>query len=391
MRKVVLILLLVPALVFAQKPLKPNKGKALSAWKSGKLDEAKAMIDVCETDPKLSLDGEVFYYKGLIYASIDTTKNEAFKALSDKPLEIALEAFAKADKMAGKKEYYITDAMGLPLLKPQQIAQLGNHYMIKGVGRYQEDDLEGALMNFEKSQLVSPEDTTAYFYAGLVANSLENYDKALNYLGTFISKGGNSPDAYSIIINLYNTVKEDKQKALAMVREAKSKFPKNTSFPRIEIGMLIDAGKESEAKDGLESALAKEPNDAILYFYLGYVNYKLKDLAAAKTNFESSIKLDPKYFDAQLFLAKVVFEDAYTIKKEMNSLGITEKDKKRKFELDKIYLEKVKIALPYWEAAEKLKPDDNDVLDALYSIYLDLDMTAQVKRIEKRYKELGIN
>jgi hypothetical protein len=111
----------------------------------------------------------------------------------------------------------------------------------------------------------------------------------------------------------------------------------------------------------------------------------------AKANFEQSIKLDSKYFDAHLFLAKLVYEDAFNIKKEMNSLGISEKDKKRKFELDKIYTDKLKVALPYWENAEKLKPDDSDVLDALYSIYLDLDMTAQVKRIEKRYKELGIN
>lgn len=390
MRKVFLILLLVPALVFAQKPIKPNKGKALSFWKDGKLKEAKEMIDVCVTDPKLSLDGEVFYYKGLIYASLDTTKNELYKGLAENPLNTALEAFSKADQMAGKKEYYVSDAMGFPVLKPQQMAILGNYYLVTGVGRYQDDDLEGALINFEKTQLVVPEDTTAFFYSGLVANSLEQYDKALKYLEYYISKGGTSSDAYTAIINIYNSVKENKEIALVKVREAKTKFPKNTTYPRIEIGMLIDAGKEVEAKSGLEEAIAKEPNDAVLHFYLGYVNFKLKNMIDAKTNFEQSIKLDPKYFDAQLFLAKLMYEDAYNIKKEMNSLGITDKDKKRKFELDKVYLEKLKVALPYWENAEKVKPDDQEVLDILYAIYLDLDMTAQVKRIEKRYKELGI-
>lgn len=49
------------------------------------------------------------------------------------------------------------------------------------------------------------------------------------------------------------------------------------------------------------------------------------------------------------------------------------------------------MALPYWEKAEKINPSDQDVLDVLYSIYTDLDMQDQVKRIEKRYKELGMN
>jgi tetratricopeptide (TPR) repeat protein len=393
MRKVVLILLLVPALVFAQKPIKPNKGKALSAWKSGKLKEAKEMIDICETDPKLSLDGEVFYYKGLIYASLDTTKNQAFKSLASNALETSLAAFAQADKMAGKKEYYVSDSQtGLPILKSQQISFLANFYISEGVNNYQSDNYEGALLNFEKTIQVQPKDTTAYFYAGLMSNMLELGDKTIKYLNEYIKGGGTSPDAYSACINVYNTREgaENKEKAIALVREAKVKFPKNTNFPRLEIGMLIDAGREEEARSGLETAVANEPNDAILHFYLGYVNLKLKNNPAAKSCFEAALKLDPKHFESNLFLAKVVYDDAYSIKREMNSLGISEKDKKRKFELDKVYLEKLKAALPYWESVEKLKPNDNEVLDNLYAIYLDLDMTAQVKRIEKRYKELGI-
>jgi tetratricopeptide (TPR) repeat protein len=391
MKKVVLILLLVPALLFAQKPIKPNLNKALSSWKAGKLKEAKEMIDVCETDPKLMLNGDTFYYKGLIYASLDTTSNEAFKTLAENPLQIAMEAFAKADKMAGKKEYFLSDPVtGFPVLKPQQMAVLANHYLMQGVANYQDDNLEGALFYFEKTQQVSPEDTTAYFYAGIMANSLEDYDKALKHFDQYIKKGGATPDAYSASINIYSSVKEDKEKALAMTREAKAKFPKNTTFPRLEIGMLIDAGKEEEARGGLEVAITKEPNDPILHFFLGYVNHKLKRPEDAKKSYEKSISLDPKYFDAHLHLAKLMYEEAYNIKKEMNSLGISDKDKKRKFELDKVYTEKLKVALPYWEKAEKVNPSDNEVLDILYAIYLDLDMTAQVKRIEKRYKDLGI-
>jgi hypothetical protein len=104
MKKVILVLLLAPIIALAQKPIKPNLNKALNLWKDGKLDEAKAMIDVAETDPKLSLDGKTFYYKGLIYAALDTTSNETFKKLAENPLDIALAAFDKqrGDGLSGR-------------------------------------------------------------------------------------------------------------------------------------------------------------------------------------------------------------------------------------------------------------------------------------------------
>jgi hypothetical protein len=46
--------------------------------------------------------------------------------------------------------------------------------------------------------------------------------------------------------------------------------------------------------------------------------------------------------------------------------------------------------LPYWEQAEKINPSDQEVLDQLSGMYADLGMDAQVKRINARYKELGL-
>jgi hypothetical protein len=85
-----------------------------------------------------------------------------------------------------------------------------------------------------------------------------------------------------------------------------------------------------------------------------------------------------------------MYSEAAAIKKEMSNLGISAADKKKKFDLDKVLVEKLKVALPYWESAEKIKPDDQEVLDTLYQIYTDLDMQEQIKRLNKRYKELGM-
>ena len=391
MKKIVLILLMVPALVFAQKPIKPNLNKAIGFWRDGKLKEAKEMIDVSVADPKLSQDGKAWYYKALIYASLDTTSVEEFKTLEPNALTIAIESLQQADKLAkGNSEYFVNDASGFPVLRTQQIAYLNSHYLNKGVELYQEDDYENAMVQFEKSQQLVPNDTTGYFFGSIVTQNLEDWDKAITNINAFIEKGGTSPDAYSWLINIYNVHKEDKEKALEVTRKAKEKFPEKSDFARFEIGLLIDLDKIDEAKAGLEKAVQEEPDNKVLHFFLGYTHLKQNKLDLAKASFEEAVKIDPQYFDAQLYLARVVSEEAKLIKREMNNLGISEKDKKRRFELDKVYVEKLKIALPYWEKAEKLNPSEQEVLDELYSIYVDLDNQPQVKRIEKRYKELGI-
>ena len=391
-RITLLLLMLTTVFVYAQKAPKPNLNKALNSWKEGKLDEAKSNIDLATTYEKTKDDAKTWYYRGLIYASIDTTSNETYKGLATDAYKTAVESFKKADELNGKeKELFITDASGLPILKSQQIANWQGNYLNTGAAQYQEEDLEGALKNFEKAQEISPNDTTAYFYAGFVANSLEDYDKAIANFKKYNELGGKSSDGYSIMININSGPKENKEEALKIVREAKKKFPENQDFPKVEIGLLIDLKRIDEAKSGLETALKTEPNNKILHFYLGYANASLNNVAEAKKNYEAALKIDPQYFEASLYLAKLMITDAVAIKKDMANLGISAADKKKKFDLDKVLVEKLKLALPYWESAEKIKPDDQEVLDTLYGIYTDLDMQDQLKRIEKRYKELGMD
>lgn len=384
------LLMLATVTAFAQKGAKPNLNKALTSWREGKLDEAKANIDLAPTYEKTMNDPKTWYYRGLIYGSIDTTSNEAYKALDPNAFTVAMESFKKADELSKGKELFIQDAAGMPVMKSQQMSYWANTYINQGANLYQEEDLENSLKAFEKAQMIQPNDTLAYFYAGFVANGLENYDKAIASFQKYIDLGGQSSDAYLSIININSGPKQNKEEALRVVRLAKPKFPNNSDLPKVEIGLLIDLKRIDEAKSGLEAAIKKEPNNKILHFYLGYANASLNNYPEAKKNYEDALKVDPQYFEAQLYLAKLVYADAAAIKKEMSNLGISADDKKKRFELDKKLVEGLKTALPYWEKAEKLNPSDQEVLDTLYSIYVDLDMQDQVKRVEKRFKELGI-
>jgi tetratricopeptide (TPR) repeat protein len=389
-RFMILLLVLASAAVYAQKAVKPNLNKALASLKEGKHAEAKENIDAAITNEKLKEDGKTWYYRGLIYMAIDTTSNEEVKALAPDAFNVAKEAFAEADKRADKKkEYFVPDASGLPQTKTQQVQWWGGSHVNKGAKAYQEEDYEAALQSFEKATEINPDDTLAYFYGGFAAYQGENYDKAIENFTKYNEKGGTSPDSYSLLFNILSGPKEDKEKALAVVREARKKYPQNPDYPKMEIGALIDLNRIDEAKSGLVEAIKKEPDNKILHFYLGYANATTNNVEEAKKNYEDALKVDPNYFEAQLYLAKLMYADALAIKKQMGQLGISADDKKKRFELDKVLVEKLKIALPYWEKAEKLNANDQEVLDALYNIYGDLDMQDQAKRIEKKYKELG--
>jgi tetratricopeptide (TPR) repeat protein len=390
-RLLTMCLAAVTVLAMAQKPIKPNINKALNAWNNGKIAEAKEIIDVSMTDPKLSLDPKTWFYAGLIYASIDTASNPAIHNLAPDAFEKAQNAFKKADELkSGKSDLFFILPNGLPVPKTLAIDQLAGYYRNAGVAAYQEDDFKTAIKNFQKSAQLKPDDTTAYFYAGVAANADENFQQAKSFMETYLKNGGNMVEAYYVIINAY-AVANQKDKAIEVCRQAKAKYPKNLEIPKLEIQYLLELDRINEAKAGLEEAIKKESNNSVLHYFLAYTHFQTKNYEAAKASAQRALQIDPKYFDAQLLLAKCYFVEADKIKKEMAALTISEADRKKRFELDKIYVEKLKTALPYWEKAEQLNPSDVEVLDALYLMYGDLGMDAQVKRIEKRYKELGLD
>ena len=403
MKKVILILVLVPAFLFAQKPVKPSLSKALSLMQDGKLGEAKDMIDAATTYEKTMNDGKTWYYRGLIYASLDTTSNETFKALSPNALEVALESFKKADQLAtGGKEYFVANpgdiASAVNNTKSIQLERLANYYLDQGIRMIQldEPDYMASIEKIGKSRFVFENamssysnDTLAYYVLAISAQNAERYDTTIQAVEAYFKKGGKAKEPYIILYQVY-VMKQNKEKALEVVQEAKKKLPNVAQFPLMEIEMLIDLNRTAEAKTGLEEAVKKDPGNKTLHFYLGYANTALKNYEEGRKSFEAALNIDPKYFDAQIYLAKLVGEEAKVIKRQINALGITAADKKKKMELDTKYVEKLKIALPYWEKAEKLNPSDHEVLTELYSIYSDLGNDAQVQRVEKRMKELGI-
>lgn len=392
MKKLLLFIFIIPFVVVAQKPIKPSLPKAEKALREGKFDEAKAVIDATLANEKFANNAKAWYLKGLIYAGIDTTSNESYKSLIEDPFPEAKAAFDKAYSLDKDKGSFINGPNGFPLLTEQVNAYFAQKYFEKGLKAYQDDkDYAKALKEIERTLYFVPKDTSILLNAGLFfAPSANEHQKSIDYLQQYLDNGGTSSDAYTMIFSAYRDQIKDNDKALEVVMKAMKAHPNNKDFPKYELDMYIRMGKLQDAKTAMERQAANDPNDAETRYFLGVINQQLNNTEEARKWYDESVKLAPKYFEPRLAIAELVYFDAKKVKAEMNQLGITADDKKKRFELDKVLVENLKKALPYWEACEKINPDDEKVLDNLYAIYSDLDMQAQVTRIEKKMKALGL-
>lgn len=384
MRKTTLLLLvavLATGTVFAQKQKKPNINKALKMMQEGDLANAKTEIDRAVTDEKLKNNGKTWYYKALIYASIDTSATTSV----DNALQIAMESFAKSDEL-GKdgSEYFISDANGLPQLKTQQIQTLWGVYLNQGVDAFQNKSNKDAVIAFEKSSIVNPQDTTGYLYAGLAAQNDKDYETALKNFNKYLEVGGESADVYGSMIYIVGTEQKDNEGALELINKAKSAFPTNNLFPKQEIDILIKLDKVDEAVASLEKALAAEPDNEQLYFSLGVMYDNLKNKEKAIEAYEGSIKANPEYYNAHFNLAVLRYNDVVEMVKERNNLGISAADLKKSEKMDLEINELLKDVLPNWEKVHELNPNDETPMETLKYIYVQLKMYDEAEAMQSK-------
>ena len=399
-RIVIAVMLFVPIVMMAQKEVKPSVSKAEKALKDKKLDEAKAIIDVTVTDPSTMVDkkgepsknaAKAWYLKGVIYTSIDTSKNEKFKALEPNPFPIALEAFKKSEEIdKGKTPYFLTDAAGLPLLDTNVKVNLANSYYMQAAKEFQDNkDYDKAFKYVDQTIQLYPD--TVFLNPGGVffAPAAKQWDKSIEWLNLYLQKGGKSSDAYVMLFSAYRDEKKDNAKALEIIKEARTKYPNLTDLAKYELNLYITTKQYDVAKNMVETDLKANPNDKESFFLLGELNKEMKNVDAAKVAFQKALEIDPNYFEALASLTDLYWLDAKVPKDAMGKLGISKDDMAKRQALDKQYVEKLKIYLPYLQKCEKLEPDNINILYQLMNVYTDLDDQANLGLVKKKLKRLG--
>ncbi len=363
---------------------------------AAKLDEAKTNIDfACSKEITAGLS-KTWVTKGQIYSAL-ADKDDALRILNkdnkpknpDAPIE-AYRGFKKGFELAAKK-WEKSDAIKGIL---EQLGRLRN----AGADRYQEKKYKDAYDCFnamteghkmvkdfgEKSTIEDKDINIFKYYAGLCAQQAGLKTEAVALYKALAAEKHDEPGIYeSLFTLLFDT---DEAAALDYLNKGVSAYPKNSGLIFAQINYYLKKGELPTLIAKLDQAIELEPKNMALYTTKGSVLNNLYQLETKNKNtakateyynqsmaiFKDVMAKDPKNFDAQYSLGELVYNQAAEVSKELiliqddNSKEGQKKYDALKVKMDGLFAE----ALPYFEAAEKINPQDYNTLVALKEIYV---------------------
>lgn len=372
-------------MVEAQKMKKPKLSAAEAAWKNGEFATAKEIVDNAIIHEKTKEDSKSWFLRGLVYASMDTT------GMDEGDISVARESFMKARELKGSGGENFISTGGFPLPQSQVETNYWAFYVNAGIDAFQQDNTEGALEAFTKSSILVPDSIAGNYYAGLAAISLEKNDIAYNNFKTYTDAGGTEIDAYTRLAFLMANDRDDKEGALAFIRKSMEKFPGNKDLQDWEFRLLFDLNMVDDAIAALKRQIEAEPTNPELYFNLAVMYEKLEDMDQAKSSYEKALEVDPDYFNALFNLGVMYRNKLVDLATERNNLGISKEDLAKEKELVKQIEVSSKEALPFWEKAREMKPEDRTTLETLQYIYVQLKDYDKAEEVQNKMKELGFS
>ena len=364
-----------------------------------KLGEAKHEIDQAINGTELIKESKTWQLRGEIYNEI-ATQIVAARQLSlgtskipsvDDPAGEAFSSFSKALELAEKK-YETKDAL-------KGIRQSQSNLYNMGIFAYEDQNYELAYSNFlgvieahkilkanggESSLNVQDDYFNQLYIAGLAALNANRVDEAAPLFQELYENNFDKPVIYEA---LYKIKKEElgAEAAYQYLAIGREKYPDDVSLLFAEINHFLSINKLDELVGKLETAIQKEPNNISLYATLGnvYDNLFQKELNAgneekaqeyfdnAKKYYNDALIKAPDYFDAVYSLGSLYYNKAASKTTELNALAddfsaegleLYEAKKAEIFEL-------FDQALPYFQKAESMNPNDLNTLIALKEIY----------------------
>jgi tetratricopeptide (TPR) repeat protein len=408
----------------AEKSLK-TATKAYSSYNldpannKSKLEEAKKAIDIaCEKAPT-NATCKAWTTKGQIYsefANADDIEIQLQKIKKpnhpEAPLT-AFKAFKKGHELAVKK-WEKSDAI-------KGILDMLNKLRNAGADRYSEKNYAGAYETFnavvdantilkaagEKAILAEGDVNTYAYYAALSAQGAGmNAEAEAGYKKLIADKFELKDNPGSIYSGLYNVLVAQKkeEESVKALEDGVKMYPNDTELLFSQINYYLKQNKLSELIDKLKSAISKEPSNAGLYSTLGSVYDNLSQIEAKKGDaakseeytkeamsyYDQSLAKDPKNFDAVYSIGAMYYNKAAAMTEQINKLQDDYSDAgTKKYEALKTQMNGVFAqALPYFQKAEVLNPNDRNTLTAIREINVRLGKMDIGEEFKKRIENL---
>lgn len=402
MKKLVLTIAccLVVGLSFGQKKA-VNAAKNEIKNEKSNIAEARTLIKGAMSDPETKDNAETYYVAGLVenrQFDLEKTKEmlgqKANEEVMYESLAAILPYFVKCDQLD-----QLPDEKGKikpKFRKDMKPVMMANHaYYINGGAYYFDkqdykkaygffmDYLEIPKMDMFKGDNLIEKDTLypqIKYYAAISASQMgaEGRKDAIAMYESLKNDNYKGNEVYQYLCYEYEQL-GDTINLVKTLREGAQKFPEESYYEMSLINQYINTGRYDEAIVALNEVIVNKPNDPQLYDVLGRIYENKKDITKAQEYFQRSLSIDPNYSDALGDMGRIYYN------KGVDALAVANDIKDNKLYQEALTKAKnlFKEALPYLEKAHQAKPEDREWMNALRSIYYNLDMSEKFEQIEK--------
>lgn len=359
--------------------------KAKSSLEKQEYSEALQYINEAAQHKRTSDKALTYYTQGQIYAAIATAEDEATRQMEPEALKKAKESFEKAKSLENNENstYYV--------FSDQELNNLWGQMINAGASAYEAGNFEEAYKAFDRALQIKEKDTTAALYAGVAAWQFGDHDKASEYYYKLVDWKEADKDVYNTLIAYERDEKENYEKAQVIIDKAQEQFPEDSDFTKQEVNLLIKMEKTAEAKEELKRAIAAEPDNADLYFNLGYLSEELDDKAAAIEAYKQALEVDPTHKNASYNLAVIHYNQAADVVREANQLGTSRADQAKYKELMTKAGNEFKAAIPFLEQAIKLHPDNRQLAEITMVAYDRAGMKDKAAEMQQKVDSMDTN
>jgi tetratricopeptide (TPR) repeat protein len=377
-----LFLLLTVSIAFAQSEKTPKIEKAKTSLDKGEVAEAQQIIDAAIIHEKTLDKVKTWYYRGLIYETIYNSEEPAISGLSENSFNETVEAFLKVKDLENETGTYFVFA-------DQRLMALYSSVFNAAADAYQSGDYERAIEYFDMALVIFPDDTTSWQYSGYAAQQLDDNELALKNFNYLADNSMADVNVHRNIIYIYRAVVKDTVAALNAAERARQQFPDDHDLKQDEITLLIMANKIEEAKQRLTAAMEKDPDNYLLYYEMGYIYDASENYDEASIWYEKCLEKNPEYFEALYNLGVNKYNQGAEILKEAQDMDLETYKKEGKAveaKANDVFI----LAVPYFERAHEVNPEDVSTLQTLQTLYALMKNYDKVDEVKTKLDALGV-
>ena len=412
MKKVLFVaaIVLMSTNCFAQKnPAVKNAKRYIMAETPDFSAARTAIEEAIATEPT----AETYYWAGMIGYQELTLENYnqmlgkgVNQALAGQAVVESYDYWLEADRLAmiptlDKKGREVVDTKTRANITKKMLEYYKNQELVKyGIYLNEQRDFEGAfkafkkhidmpeldMMQNEKIQKEMPRDSTYTqykYYTAIFAVQAQLHAQAIAELEEL--KDGDY-EAVSVNQFLYQEYVElkDTVKFVATLQNAIARFPQESWFLQNLINYYIFSGQEQVAIDYLAQAIEREPNVAQYHHIKGNLDENQGNYEAALVDFDNALKLDPTLADAMAGKGRVYYNQAVKLNEAAAMISDNKEYKKALEEMNEVF----RKALPFFEKAHEMAPEDRNYMQILKGLYYRFNMTAQYDAISEKLNNL---